>query len=60
MNAKTSARILVTLSIAYGVVIGILGTLDSAALTTVAVVGALVLGGLWVIRGLYANRDRPA
>ncbi|HEU5109514.1 MAG TPA: hypothetical protein VFT95_13305 [Micromonosporaceae bacterium] len=41
MNPKTSARILIAASVAYGVAIGI-------------------LGGLWVIRGLYLNRDRTS
>ena len=58
MNPKTSARILAAASAAYGVTIGILGALDSAATAIVAVVGAIVLGGLWVIRGLFVSRER--
>jgi predicted membrane-bound mannosyltransferase len=58
MNSKTSAQILICLSIAYGVSIGILGALESTATAVVAIVGALVLGGLWVVRGVLSeSRD---
>jgi hypothetical protein len=57
MDPKTSARVLVALSIAYGITIGILGIVDSGAITLVAIIGALVLGGLWVVRGLFMKRD---
>jgi hypothetical protein len=57
MSPKTSARILVALSIAYGVAIGILGTFNSSVITPVAVVGALVIGGLWVIRGVFTDKE---
>jgi predicted membrane-bound mannosyltransferase len=55
MNPKTSAQILIILSIAYGVTMGILGALDSSAISIVAIVGALVLGGLWVVRGIVSR-----
>ena len=45
-----------TLSIAYGITIGILATFDSGATTAVAVIGALVLGALWVVRGMFLRR----
>jgi hypothetical protein len=57
MDPKTSSRVLVALSVAYGITIGILGIVDSGAITAVAVIGALVLGGLWVGRGLFMKRD---
>jgi len=60
MNPKTSARVLVALSVAYGVLIGILGALDSGALTTTAVIGAVLLGGLWVVRGLFISRQQQS
>jgi hypothetical protein len=56
MDPKTSARVLVALSIAYGITIGILGIVDSGAIAAVAIIGALVLGGLWVVRGLFLKR----
>jgi hypothetical protein len=52
-----SARLMIVLSILYAILIAILGFLDSSAITLVAVVGALVLGGLWAIRGLLARRS---
>jgi hypothetical protein len=33
---------------------------DSGAITAVAVIGALVLGALWVVRGLVMRRDQSA
>jgi hypothetical protein len=56
MDQKTSARVLVALSIAYGITVGILGVFDSGAITAFAVIGALILGGLWVVRGLFIKR----
>jgi membrane associated rhomboid family serine protease len=54
---KNSALILIILSIAFGVTIGILGALESPAVGTVAMIGGLLLGGLWVIRGLLTRAD---
>jgi len=58
MNPRLSSRVLVAVSICYGIVVAILGALDSAAVGTVAMIGALAIGGLWVLRGLVGNR-RP-
>jgi hypothetical protein len=58
MNPKTSAQVLIVLSIAYGVAIGILGALDSSATATIAIIaiiGALVIGALWVVRSVVAR-----
>lgn len=57
MDPKLSARVLVALSLAYGVTVGILGMFDSGAITVFAVIGALVLGGLWAVRGMLLRRD---
>jgi hypothetical protein len=57
MTPMLSARLMIVLSILYAILIAILGFLDSSAITLVAVVGALVLGGLWAIRGLLARRS---
>lgn len=57
MDPKLSARVLVALSIVYGITVGILGTVESGAITVFAVAGALVLGGLWAIRGMLLRRD---
>ena len=58
MNAKLSARALIALSIIYGSTIGILAMLHVAGttMTTFMIVGAVVLGGLWVVRGLFTGR----
>jgi hypothetical protein len=58
MSRETSGRVLVALSVCYGILLGILAALDVGALGTVAVIGALVLGALWVLRGLFSGRSR--
>jgi hypothetical protein len=60
MTAQLATRLLVLLSIVYGIGIAILGALDSAALTNAAVIGAVVLGGLWAVRGLLFSRNRSS
>jgi hypothetical protein len=59
MKSVLSTQVLVVLSICYGIAIAILGTLGSSATALVATIGALVLGGLWAIRGvLLRDPDR--
>jgi len=60
MNPKLTSRLLIVLSLCYGIVIAILGALGSSALTIVAIIGALVIGGLWAVRGMFSSRDRSA
>ena len=55
MTRELSARILVGLSILYGITIGVLGALE-IAVTPTAVVGAAIVGGLWVVHGLVWRR----
>lgn len=59
MNARLSARALIALSIIYGLTIGVLEILPVAGttMTTFTIIGAVVLGGLWVVRGLFIGRD---
>jgi hypothetical protein len=52
-----SARILVGLSVLYGILIAVLVMLDVAVGPT-TIVGALVLGGLWTARGLFIRERR--
>jgi hypothetical protein len=59
MNRKRSAQILIGLSIGYGVTVGLLGVFAPAAVAPVAIVGAMVLGGLWAIRGVLLDDRRP-
>jgi hypothetical protein len=56
MGSKLSAPLLVILSICYGITVAILGALGSSAIGIVAVVGALVVGGLWAVRGILTRR----
>jgi len=60
MDPKLSSRVLVALSIAYGATVGILGMAGSGAITAFAVIGALVLGAMWAIRGMLLRRDQSA
>ena len=60
MDPKTSTRALVALSLVYGITIGILAAVDSSATTAVAIIGALVIGALWAVRGLLVRRDQSA
>jgi hypothetical protein len=57
MTKELSARILVGLSVLYGLTIAVLATLDVAVGPT-AIVGALVLGALWSARGLLIQHRR--
>jgi hypothetical protein len=56
MTSVLSTRLLVILSICYGIVVAVLGVLDSSAIGIVAIAGALVLGGLWAVRGVLNRR----
>ena len=56
MNPRLSAKLLIAASIVYGITVGFLGYLGSSAVAIFAVAGALVLGTLWAIRGIFMNR----
>ncbi|WP_326636562.1 hypothetical protein OIE67_03455 [Nonomuraea fuscirosea] len=62
MNAKLSARALIALSVVYGSTIGVLALLHVAETTTTTfmIVGAVVIGALWTVRGLLTGRGRPS
>jgi hypothetical protein len=60
MSGQLATRLLVVLSIAYGVAIAILASLDSPAMTNVAIIGAVILGGLWAVRGVIFGRNRSS
>jgi hypothetical protein len=57
MNAILSQRVLVILSIVYGLTVALVGAFDGPV-GPVAIVGALVIGGLWALRGVIASRSR--
>jgi len=53
-----SVRILVALSVVYGATIAILAIVGSDAVKIFAPVGGVVIGVLWVLRGLFfRNQD---
>jgi hypothetical protein len=56
MTPQLATRLLIVLSICYGIVVAILGALNSPAVGLVAMIGALVLGGLWAVRGVFFGR----
>lgn len=51
-----STPVLITLSLIYGGVLAVLGAIGSSAVGIVALVGAFIVGGLWVLRGI-TERD---
>ena len=55
MDPRLSARLLVVLSICYGSVVAVLGALGSSATGIFALVGALIVGGLWAVRGMFGR-----
>jgi hypothetical protein len=53
MDPRLSARLLVVLSLVYGGTVAILGALGSSALVVFSIVGAVVIGVLWAVRGVF-------
>ena len=58
MNPRLSARILIVMSLVYGGTVAILGAFGSSALVPVSIVGAVVIGVLWAIRGALMGSTR--
>jgi hypothetical protein len=57
MDPRIANRVLIALSSCYAGLIAILAILNSSAIDVVAVIGAVVLGVLWSIRGLFVRRN---
>jgi hypothetical protein len=57
MTPLLSARILIILSISYGLAVAAIGALGGPV-TPFAIIGALVLGGLWAVRGVLGGGRR--
>jgi hypothetical protein len=51
-----STRVLLLLSMLYGITLAILGYLGSKQIGLIAFVGALLLGFLWAARGILAKK----
>ncbi len=58
MTPQTTSRIMVLLSMAYGLSVGALAIADSGALSGFTIIGAMVLGFLWFARSLFMKRAR--
>ena len=56
MDSKRSSRLLVLLSLAYAIAVAVLAVLESSAVSVVAIVGAIVVGGLWAVQGVLSRR----
>ena len=59
MRHKPAARFAIGMSIGFGLLIAILAILDVDALGTVAAIGGVLLGGMWVFIALFTRRDDP-
>lgn len=55
MTPKLSSRILGVLSLLYGVLVGLVAVLDGPV-ALVAIIGGIIMGVLWVLRGVFINR----
>ena len=55
MTKEFSARIMLVLSVLYGITCGLLGAFD-VAVGPFALVGGVVLGLLWIARALFIQR----
>ncbi|MFI7125200.1 hypothetical protein ACIBQ1_05860 [Nonomuraea sp. NPDC050153] len=56
MNQKTYLRLMLALSMIYGVVIALLAVLQTGGLGVVAIVGGLVVALGWALTGVVAKR----
>ncbi len=54
MNPQLSAKGLIILSIGYGLAVAAIAALHGPV-TPFAIIGALVLGGLWAVRGVLGG-----
>jgi len=55
MNRQTTERIMVLLSMAFGITVAALAMLDSDGVGIFAVIGGMVLGFLWVTRAVLTR-----
>lgn len=56
MSLQLSARILYVLTVVLAATLVLLGFSDSHATGVVGIVGSLILGVLWTVRGVFSNR----
>jgi len=58
MNKDLFRRIMLALSVIYGVLVGVLAMVDSGATGLVAIIGAIVIGLLWTAFGMIGRPDK--
>ncbi|MBB5778667.1 hypothetical protein AB0K16_16495 [Nonomuraea jabiensis] len=56
MTQKTYLRLMLALTVVYGVVIALLALLQTGGVGVVAIVGGLVVGLGWALTGIVAKR----
>ncbi|MET7330106.1 hypothetical protein [Nonomuraea sp. NPDC005650] len=56
MNQKTYLRLMLALSVIYGMLIALLAVLQTGGIGVVAIVGGLVLALGWALSGIVAKR----
>ncbi|MEW1842247.1 hypothetical protein AB0392_30260 [Nonomuraea angiospora] len=56
MNQKTYLRLMLALTVVYGVVIALLALLGTGGVGVVAIVGGVVVGLGWALTGVVAKR----
>ncbi|MFG6192229.1 hypothetical protein [Nonomuraea sp. JJY05] len=56
MTQKTYLRLMLALTVVYGVVIALLALLQTGGVGVVAIVGGLVVGLGWALTGVVAKR----
>ena len=59
MRHTAAARFGIGMSIGFGLLIAILSILHVGALGTVAAIGGIALGGMWVFITLFTRRNEP-
>ncbi|MEV4011847.1 hypothetical protein AB0J35_15200 [Nonomuraea angiospora] len=56
MTQKTYLRLMLALTVVYGVVIALLALLQTGGVGVVAIVGGLIVGLGWALTGVLAKR----
>ena len=56
MTQKTYLRLMLALTMVYGVVIALLALLQTGGVGVVAIVGGLIVGLGWALTGIIAQR----
>jgi hypothetical protein len=60
MGGNLYAKIMVLVSVIYGMTLAVLGYLGSSALGLTAMIGAMVIALGWVAAGLFGKAPKPS